>query len=181
MLTHSTIVVQTTRAPPQLLRVLVIEDDFGDYDAVARALRKMHSFDVMTTRAVTLEAARKLMSEHDYDILLIDYNLGVDCGTRLLDEIGGRGSKAVPILLSGLVDSHVHEIALQAGAITCISKSDLSPTLLETTIRCSMYTHQLEFEVALLLKSLDAGEAGNAKEMMALVHKRMPWIRRRMS
>lgn len=162
---------------PRLVRVLVVEDDFGDYDAVARALRKMVAFEAMTTRAKTLEAARKLMGERAYDVLLIDYNLGMECGSRLLAEIGGRSSKAVPILLTGTLDQGVHEAALKAGAICCISKGDLSPTLLETTIRSAMYTHRLEFEVMLLVKAVEAGEVENARSMLALIRDRMPWLK----
>jgi DNA-binding NtrC family response regulator len=57
---------------PRAISVLVIEDDFGDYDAVARAMKKMVNFEARTTRAKTLEAARKLMAETAYDIFLID-------------------------------------------------------------------------------------------------------------
>ena len=161
---------------PKLIRVLVIEDDFGDYDAVARALRKLQSFEAMATRAKTLESARKLMAEHAYDVLLIDYNLGVECGSRLLDEIGGRGGHAVPILLTGELDHRVHESALLAGAICCINKRDLSPTLLETTIRSAMYTHRLEAEVMVLVKALNAGQVENARSMLTLIRDRMPWL-----
>lgn len=161
---------------PRLLRVLVIEDDFGDYDAVARALRKIGAFEAMPTRAKTLEAARKLMSEHAYDVLLVDYNLGVECGSRLLDEIGGRGSRAVPILLTGEADPRVHDLALSAGAICCINKRDLSPTLLEMTMRSALYTHRLEWEVMILVKALSAGELDNARSILTLIHERMPWL-----
>lgn len=164
---------------PRLVRLLVIEDDFGDYDAVARALRKMTNLAATSTRAKTLEAARKLMSQHSYDVLLIDYNLGVECGARLLDEIGGRNGKAAPILLTGLLDGAIHETAIRAGAISCISKSDLSPTLLETTIRCAMYTHLLEREMSLLVQTLDTGEVQNVQAMLGLVRNRMPWLWRR--
>ena len=127
-----------------LIRVLVVEDDFGDYDAVARALKKMTSFDALVTRAKTLVAARKLMAEHDYDVLLLDFNLGPEFGTRLLEEIGGRGAKSVAILLTGLANQDVHDAALRSGAIGMILKEDLSSTVLENTIRSSLYTHRLE-------------------------------------
>lgn len=141
-------------ASPRMIRVLVVEDDFGDYDATLRALRKMIRFRAVTTRAKTLEAARQLMGEHRYDVLLVDYNLGVDCGARLLHEIGGRLAGSAPILLTGLVDAAVQEKALKAGAICCINKIDLSPSLLEATIQSALFTHQLENEAAALLKAL---------------------------
>lgn len=138
------------------LSVLVVEDDFGDYDAVARALRKMESYKATAIRAKTLEAARLAARETNFDVYLIDYNLGVDSGARFIQEIGGRESRSVPILLTGLLEREVHDIAMRAGAICCINKADLSPGLLETTIRYARYTHQRETEMAALLKALAA-------------------------
>ena len=145
---------------PSRIKVLVVEDDFGDYDAVARALRKIVSFEAAATRAKTLEMARKLRAESQFDVYLIDYNLGAESGARFLQEIGGRSGHGVPILLTGLLDREVHEIALQAGAISCINKRDLSPTLLETTIRYALYTHRLEIRYAGLLETLTATAGG---------------------
>jgi DNA-binding NarL/FixJ family response regulator len=138
---------------PRTVNILVVEDDFGDYDAVARALRKMDHFEAKATRAKTLEAARRLIADTAYDVYLIDYNLGAESGARLLQELGGRSSRGVCILLTGLIDRDVHEIALRAGAIGCINKADLSPSLLETTIRYALYTHRLEAQISALLSA----------------------------
>ncbi len=56
---------------------------------------------------------------------------------------------------------------MRAGAICCINKADLSPSLLETTIRYAQYTHQREAEMAALLKSLAASVALNASQVSA--------------
>ncbi len=143
-------------ASVRMIRVLVVEDDFGDYDATLRALGKMMRFRAVTTRANSLEAARHLMSKHRYDVLFVDYNLGMDCGARLLHEIGGRLAGSAPILLTGLIDAGIQEKALEAGAICCINKVDLSPSLLEATIQSALFTHKLENEAAALLRSLAA-------------------------
>lgn len=143
-----------------MMRVLVIEDDFGDYDAVVRALSKMVHFRAKPSRAKTLEAARKLMAECIYDVFLIDYDLGAECGARFLQEIGGRAGTGVPILLTGRLDGHMHETALNAGALMCINKKDVSATALENTIRYALYTHRLEVEVAALLRSIAQGPEG---------------------
>jgi DNA-binding NtrC family response regulator len=141
---------------PSVLRVLVVDDDFGDYDDIARSLRKMSHFKAEFERAKTLEAARKLMAVNFYDVYLIDYNLGAECGARFVQEVGGRSGRGVPILLTGLMDRQVHDNALHAGAISCINKSDLSPTLLETTIRYALYTHRVEAGVTRLVQALSA-------------------------
>ena len=162
---------------PRLVRVLVVEDDFGDYDAIARALRKMVHFEAAVTRAKTLAAARKLMAEHCYDVFLVDHELGADCGARLLGEIGGRaGGRGVPILLTSQDDREVHEIALGAGAVACIDKRDLSTTLLETTIRYALFTHRLEKGAARLIRALAAVGTSETAEVIAACLESMPWL-----
>ena len=165
---------------PRLVRVLVVEDDFGDYDLVARALAKMRHFQAAATRANTLESARRLMAKHVYDVVLINYQLGLDCGVRLLQEIGGRGAAAVPILMTSLPDHEVQEIALRAGAIGCIHKCDISPTLLETTIRYALYTHRIEGQISGMLHAL-ASRGGNVMpaETLLSIARQMPWLARR--
>jgi DNA-binding NarL/FixJ family response regulator len=150
---------------PSVLKVLVVDDDFADYDDIARSLRKMSHFKAEFSRAKTLEAARKLMAENVYDVYLIDYNLGAECGARFVQEVGGRSGSGVPILLTGLMERQVHDNALKAGAISCINKSDLSPTLLETTIRYALYTHRIEAGISRLVQAL-VGAGSVAKSLV---------------
>lgn len=153
---------------PSSLRVLVVDDDFGDYDAVARSLRKMDYFKAEFVRAKTLEAARRLMADTVFDVYLIDYNLGAECGARFVQEIGGRSGRGVAILLTGLIDRQVHDNALRAGAIGCINKADLSPRMLETTIRYALYTHRVEAGFSRLVTAL-AAQSHSAARVPAVV------------
>jgi len=141
------------RAFPSSLKVLVVEDDFGDFDAVSRALRKMQAFEVRVTRAKSTEAARRVMADIQFDVFLIDYNLGDETGLHLLKDLPSLGGSGVPILLTGLLDSNIHEISLQAGAAICICKDDLSSTLMETTLRSALYTRRLEMQLMQMLQA----------------------------
>lgn len=136
------------------LSVLVVEDDFGDYDAAARALRKMVQYDATSIRAKTLEAARRAMVDQRFDVFLVDMNLGAESGSRFLSEAGGRSSSALPIALTGLLTEAAHDLALRSGAIACIAKKDLSPTLLETTIRSAFHTQRVEAEYRRLVSEM---------------------------
>lgn len=143
-------------APVRELSVLILEDDFGDYDAAARALKKMVQFSARSMRARTLEAARRALAEQAFDVHLVDMNLGVESGSRFLAESGGRSGKGVSIALTGLLTEAAHDLALRSGAIACIAKRDLSPTLLETTIRSALHTRRVEAEYQRLVHEMSS-------------------------
>lgn len=136
------------------LNVLILEDDFGDYDAAARALRKMVQFDARPTRAKTIEAARRAVIDTHFDVHLVDMNLGMESGSLFLAEAGGRCGDSVSIALTGALNEATHELALQSGAMACIAKRDLSPTLLETTIRTAFHTRKIEAEYQRLVREM---------------------------
>jgi DNA-binding NtrC family response regulator len=138
------------------LSVLVVEDDFGDYDAAARALKKMVQFEARPTRARTLEAARRALANQEFDIHLVDMNLGAESGARFLIESGGRSGRGVSIALTGLLTQEAHDLALRSGALACIAKKDLSPTLLETTIRSVLHTRRVEAEYQRLVQEMSS-------------------------
>ncbi|MEQ8825421.1 MAG: response regulator [Filomicrobium sp.] len=126
------------------LHILVVEDDFGDYDNLCRAVRNMPHLTATTDCARSIAEARQLLAQGDFDIALVDYCLGTETGIRFLKELGGRTGSIPAILLTGLDELLPQNTALDAGAISCINKDDLSPTVLETTIRFALHTHKLE-------------------------------------
>lgn len=126
------------------LRILVVEDDFGDYDDLCRAVRNMPHLSATTDCARSIAEARQLLAQREFDIALVDYCLGTETGIRFLNELGGRTGSIPAILLTGLDELLPQSTALDAGAISCINKDDLSPTVLETTIRFALHTHKLE-------------------------------------
>lgn len=128
-----------SESPNAHLRILVVEDDFGDYDAVARALKRMNVYTSEHLRAKTLVEARKALADQSFDVALVDFHLGSESGAQLLDELNTTDRSIVPILLTGRSETHVHQAALQAGAASCINKDDLSSTLLETTFRYTLH------------------------------------------
>lgn len=136
------------------INVLVLDDSYADYDAIRRSLNRMDMIKASVTRAKTIEDARRVCSEDVFDVVFIDYDLGIDSGIRFLQEIGGRGSQMLPILVTGLPDTSVLDIALDAGAVGLINKADISPTLLESTIRSAYYSQHVENRLHKMIAAL---------------------------
>jgi DNA-binding NarL/FixJ family response regulator len=137
------------------LTVLVIEDDFGDFDAVFRALKRSMVFEFVTSRARTMREARHLTASQHFDVALVDFNLGLETGLHFFRENGGRLGGILTILLSGSPSPDVQRAALEAGAIACINKADVSATLLESTIRSAQHTRMLEQQLYHVLTELE--------------------------
>lgn len=143
------------------LNILLVEDSFADYDDICRIIRRMPHFTATIICARNLEEARQAISSQKFDIALVDYCLGAESGARFLHEIGGRGGAVASILLTGLMTKEPQEIAMQAGAVGCLSKDDLSPRLLETTIRYSLYTHMLEKKFRNVVERMSQQSSGS--------------------
>lgn len=138
------------------LNALILDDSYADFDAMRRALGRLESFAVTVTRAKNLEEARRARHDQQFDVAFIDFNLGAESGARFLDEIGGRGSATIPILVTGLPDRRVQDIALNAGALGIVNKADITPLLLETTIRSALFTRQVESRLQGIISAMAA-------------------------
>lgn len=88
--------------------------------------------------ACGLDEARTLISQQSFHVALVDYRLAEGYGDAVVKLINARQKECATIMLSGHPMSEVSLYGLNAGATAAISKDDLNPELLETTIRFAM-------------------------------------------
>lgn len=143
---HQNIHPNSNDALPEggLLRILIVDDDIVDFEAIQRALRNMRLYRVETEWAKNTEVARYKLRKSEYDVVFVDHHLGLDTGSTLIREIGGREARHVIILITARPSSHVQKIAMNAGALHFMSKDEIGPLTLEAVLRYSLYTHELE-------------------------------------
>ena len=79
-----------------------------------------------TNRADALAAA----AQHQPDVVLVDIDLGGDCGVDLLQELL-RQCDAKPIMFSGVRESELHERAVLQGARGVVHKTDATDVILK--------------------------------------------------
>jgi signal transduction histidine kinase len=116
------------------ISVLLVEDDDEDYLLTRDLLAKLdvpYEVDRACDYASALEASRA----RGYSVGLVDYRLGPDNGIDLVRELVEAGSDMPMIVLTGQGDHEVDVEAANAGAADFLVKGELSPTLLERTIR----------------------------------------------
>ncbi len=120
------------------IRVLLVEDDEDDFLVTRDALRLIGPKRMLLEWVDNCEQALTEMATGRHDVCLLDYRLGPMTGLELLQEARQRGWRGPAILLTGMGDDEVDHLALEAGAADFLVKSQLTPTLLERSIRYAL-------------------------------------------
>jgi len=119
----------------QRIKVLLIEDDEDDYiitqDILSEIPDKMYELDW----APNYETSLKAIEASAYDVYLLDYRLGNVNGLELIKLMTEQNLQAPLILLTGQGDRELDLEAMKAGAADFLLKTDLSPDLLDRSIR----------------------------------------------
>jgi len=110
---------------------LLIDDDVEDSFLFSRlvARSKQIHFDIVTCR--TVENASELMRKARFDVVYIDYWLGMDTS---IGFIHSESHQAAPplILITGLDTPDIRRCAYRAGAVGFLAKDALSVQAIES-------------------------------------------------
>jgi two-component system, cell cycle response regulator len=123
-------------------KLLLAEDDEKEYQRlqVWFAEGGIHA---EVKRVTTYEAALEAMVRNDVTAALVDYRLSGNRGSDLVRAAAAKGSKVPLILLFDVVSAELEARAREAGAADCLPKAQITPLLLERTIRYAVDRMQL--------------------------------------
>lgn len=109
------------------MKILCIEDDKVDRKIVERTLRRKFGDELNFETAASAETAyQKVEANGNFDIILLDYQLGSTTGMEVLQEFNDRKVDSPVILLTGLGDEQIAIEALKLGAYDYFTKDQLS-------------------------------------------------------
>ena len=130
---------------PELLRVLLIEDDPEDAGFARQALEALPRFSCEVHWIATYDEALSALRARQYDLVLLDHNLGGRTGLGLLAE-AFEGQTAVPVvLLTGMTGSgEIDRLAERAGVSDLLEKGQLQPAALERSIGYALERNRTE-------------------------------------
>jgi PAS domain S-box-containing protein len=132
-------------------RILLVDDDQDEHLIVGDLLRSLRvdAFD-LTWRATYGEGLEALLSSR-FDVCLVDYRLGERTGLDFLDAAAAACCPTPIVLLTGVGDRDVDLMATTRGAADYLVKGQITPELLERSIRYAI-------ERARVLTALRASE-----------------------
>src|ERR1051326_5704518 len=119
----------------QPIRVLLIEDSEADYLLTRRMLTSIEDQVIDLEWASTWQTGIEAIRRASHDVCLLDYRIGDGDGLELLKESRKTFHKIPVILLTGIPDYRLDLEAMELGAADFLVKDQITPALLERSIR----------------------------------------------
>ncbi|MCW3088898.1 MAG: sensor hybrid histidine kinase [Sediminibacterium sp.] len=123
---------------PQILNILVVEDDEDDFLLINDYLKELRAWKCEVKWIYRYDEAVDALCNNNYTICFSDYRLGARNGIDLLRDIQARHCTTPVILLTGRGNYEIDIEATKAGAFDYLIKADLDSDKLERTIRYTL-------------------------------------------
>lgn len=132
----------------EMLNLLLIEDDHNDYVMIANALRRHDYEQFNITRVSCLNDAIEMIEGVKYDLIISDLNLPDSQSAGTVCKLGQYAELAPIIILTGVNDQRVGQMAISTGIEDYFVKDYLSDIdLLFKTINFSIERHRIKSQL----------------------------------
>jgi signal transduction histidine kinase len=127
--------------------ILHIENDEEDHFIMRKTLTSIPGRKVVFVWARDLQEGLQALISRSFDAALIDYDLGLRTGFDFIREAMMLGFDTPMILVTGHGSYEMDLEAMQTGAADYLNKNEITPALLERTIRYSIERKHLLDEI----------------------------------
>lgn len=155
----------------QALAVLAVDDDRGDASLLSRHLGHLHRYTIDFHHATKFADAQKALKSRDFDVIILDFQLGAETGHDVLRALRAAGDIRPIIMLTGCGDESLAAALMRDGADDYLVKDQIEPKALLRAIENakSQYARrQLEVGNRQLLEDLQV-----AKSMLEVKNRRL--------
>ena len=129
--------------PANHLKVLLIEDDQDDYALTLELLQEAYGDDFSLTWFDNWSKGSDALNEGEFDVCLLDYQLGEHNGLKIVQDAKLRGIATPIVLLTGLGSREIDLEAMRAGAADYLEKGKIDAVLLERSIRYALKAKEI--------------------------------------
>ena len=139
------------------INILLVDDDEDDCFMFQELVDQVKNQKFEVTWASSFDRGKLLISSQDFQVCFLDFRLGVKTGIDFLKEVIAEGCKVPMILLTGYGELEVDLEAMSVGAADYLVKDQVTPYLIEKTIRYAIHRAQsmkaiLESEAQILMQ-----------------------------
>lgn len=124
--------------------VLIVDDNIDDRELVKRTLNKANKYSYSFLEVTSGIEVSALLEKNQPNCVLLDYSLPGEDGLTVLQKISNCYPFVPVIIISGQGSENVAAEAIKNGAFHYLVKSELTPELLDETVRKSLEKKSLE-------------------------------------
>jgi two-component system, cell cycle response regulator len=121
-----------------LRKILLIDDDRLQFRMTQAHFKSFQAGDYELDWAATYEEGMEKLLGGTFDACLLDYQLGERDGLQLIREAIGRGCHTPIVFLTAETARRVDIEAMNAGALDYLVKGEISPRMLERSLRYAL-------------------------------------------
>jgi PAS domain S-box-containing protein len=124
--------------------LLIVEDFLADRELYRRSLSNDSSCTYCVLEAESVAEGLEICHSHKIDAVLLDYMLPDADGLEFLAQLSAQSSNSPPVvMMTGQGSESIAVRAIKAGAQDYLVKRDLTPELLQLTMRKAIDNHRL--------------------------------------
>lgn len=131
----------------KIIKVLLIEDNPGDARLIQEMLNRAIEYQFELTHAENLENGRKLLSEKNFDVVLLDLRLPDSKGFDTLIKVNKQAPKVPIVILTGHSDDLITVDALNKGAQDYLVKGEADRKMIARSIHYAIERKKAETEL----------------------------------
>ena len=158
---------------PERPRILVVDDNTLDRQAVIRALRHelvgLDSAQAEVLEAETVAQAREALQREEFACVFLDHDLPDGTALDLLLEVRSQGLVTPIVVLTGERDEQIMAEVMQAGAADFLPKEKLHPDLIAVSLRAALRFLQVQRKEQVILSDLYARDRAIAAASNGIV------------
>lgn len=128
-------------------RVLLVDDDEDDYLITREMLGEVRGRNITLDWAPGYQVGQKMILDQAYEAILVDYDLGASSGIQFIREAVRNGCPVPLILYTGRGSYQVDLEAMEAGATLYLIKTEVTPLLLQRSLRLAIERSRIEHEL----------------------------------
>lgn len=127
----------------EVIKVLLVDDEYESFIIIQELLARSTHSRFNLKWVVTYEEGVDAIRHNEHDVYLVDWFLDNYTGLDLLLTVQEEGMQAAIILLTSKGNDALDAQAMNAGASFYLDKQQITPVLLERTIRYALeHTHK---------------------------------------
>lgn len=128
------------------LKILLVEDDEDDVVLFKSIVKKIPRNRFVVEWVNSYKKAQAEIEKDRHDVYVLDYRLGVDSGTNLLEDFDVVSRRQPFIILTGAADDRIEREAMELGAADYLVKGAFGEQLLSRVLNYSIQRKAMEVQ-----------------------------------